>query len=75
MKLNKQSTTEALTLNVIALLTGINPKSLKNTLFRLSKAGLISRSDQKNGRGGWVKYQINKHIVKEIQQKIDLLTL
>ena len=59
MRINKSDTTEELTLETIATLTGVNPKSLKNTLFRLTSAGGLIRPDQKVGRGGWVKYQIN----------------
>ena len=69
MKINKSDTTDELNLESISKLTGINQKSLKNTLFRLSDAGIIARADQKIGRGGWVKYQLNAHIISEIQQK------
>ncbi|MBA2655557.1 MAG: hypothetical protein H0U70_01060 [Tatlockia sp.] len=68
MRLNKAEATEELTLETISNLTGVNQKSLKNTLFRLTSAGVISRSDQKIGRGGWVKYQINSDIINEIKQ-------
>ncbi|AOU90872.1 hypothetical protein LEAN103870_15250 [Legionella anisa] len=73
IRLNKSDMTEELTLETIATLTGINPKSLKNTLFRLTSAGVIIRADQKVGRGGWVKYQINSEIIEQIQQA-DFLT-
>lgn len=69
MKINKSDTTDELTLESISNLTGVNQKSLKNTLFRLNSAGVLIRADQKVGRGGWVKYKINKSIIKEIQQK------
>ena len=69
MRINKSDTTDELTLESISKLAGVNQKSLKNTLFRLSDAGLIIRSDQKIGRGGWVKYQLNANIIREIQQK------
>lgn len=68
MKFNRSDTTNELTLEAIASLSGVNQKSLKNTLFRLSRAGVIMRSDQKNGRSGWVKYQINTQILEEIRQ-------
>jgi hypothetical protein len=68
IRLNKSEMTDELTLETIATLTGINPKSLKNTLFRLTSAGVIIRADQKIGRGGWVKYQINSEIIEQIQQ-------
>ncbi|MFP3773670.1 hypothetical protein SC813_15570 [Legionella pneumophila serogroup 1] len=68
IRINKSDMTEELTLEAIAALTGINPKSLKNTLFRLTSAGVIIRADQKVGRGGWVKYQINSEIIEQIQQ-------
>jgi predicted transcriptional regulator len=41
----------------LSFLTGVNKNSLKNTLFRLSDAGLIIRPDQKVGRGGRGKYK------------------
>ena len=68
IRLNKSEMTDELTLETIATLTGINPKLLKNTLFRLTSAGVIIRADQKIGRGGWVKYQINSEIIEQIQQ-------
>lgn len=67
MKVNKSDSTEELTLETIANLAGVNHKSLKNTLFRLIKAGFLSRVEQKNGRGGWVKYKVNEKIVAEIK--------
>lgn len=69
MRVNKSDTTEELTLEMIAELSRVNIKSLKNTLFRLTKGGYLKRSEQKNGRGGWVKYKINEKIVNEIQEK------
>ncbi|WP_028389170.1 hypothetical protein [Legionella fairfieldensis] len=69
MRVNKAEITEELTLEAISNLTGVNKKSLKNTLFRLTNAKVISRVDQKIGRGGRVKYQINPSIINEIQQK------
>ena len=58
--------TEELTLDAISALSGVNKKSLKNTLFRLSSSGVIIRAEQKIGRGGWVKYQLPSYIVDEI---------
>lgn len=69
MKINKSDITDELTLESISKLTGVNQKSLKNTLFRLNNAGVLIRADQKVGRGGWVKYKINSNIIREIQQK------
>ncbi|WP_133137682.1 hypothetical protein [Legionella rowbothamii] len=69
IKINKSDTTDELTLESISKLTQVNQKSLKNTLFRLNNAGILIRADQKVGRGGWVKYKINTHIIREIQQK------
>lgn len=54
---------------LISKITGVNQKSLKNTLFRLNNGGLLIRVDQKIGGGGWVKYKINDNIIKEIQEK------
>ncbi len=67
IQLNDLVTTKELTLNEISMLSGVNKKSLKNTLFRLASAGLIIRSDQKVGRGGWVKYSIHSDIRDEIK--------
>ncbi|HGB7252651.1 TPA: hypothetical protein ACIX4Y_002067, partial [Legionella pneumophila] len=69
IKINKSDSTDELTLEMIANIAGVNQKSLKNTLFRLTNAGVLIRADQKVGRGGWVKYKINSEIIKEIQQK------
>lgn len=69
MRVNKTDVTEELTLEMIANLASVNQKSLKNTLFRLTKAGFLSRVEQKNGRGGWVKYKINNQIIRELEQK------
>ncbi|WP_419421636.1 hypothetical protein ACNVED_16810 (plasmid) [Legionella sp. D16C41] len=70
MKVNKSDTTEELTLKMIANLAEVNYKSLKNTLFRLTSSGILSRVDQKSGRGGWVKYKINEQIVNELQETL-----
>ena len=67
IQLNDSFTTKELTLDEISMLSGVNKKSLKNTLFRLVSAGLIIRSDQKLGRGGWVKYTIHPEIRDEIK--------
>ena len=66
-QINDLCTTKELTLDEISILSGVNKKSLKNTLFRLTKAGFLIRIEQKIGRGGWVKYKINDHIKNEIQ--------
>ena len=67
IQMNDLFTTKELTLDEISMLSGVNKKSLKNTLFRLVSAGLITRSDQKLGRGGWVKYEIHSEIRDEIK--------
>jgi len=65
--MNDFLTTKELTLDEIAISSGVNKKSLKNTLFRLVSAGCISRVDQKVGRGGWVKYDLNLSLKNEIK--------
>ena len=65
--MNDLLTTKELTLDEISILSGVNKKSLKNTLFRLISAGFIARSDQKIGRGGWVKYELNIGLKNEIK--------
>jgi len=49
------------------MMAGVNKKSLKNTLFRLTSAGYIIRADQKIGRGGWVKYKLNAILHDELR--------
>ena len=66
IQMNDYLTTRELTLDEIAISAGVNKKSLKNTLFRLSNAGFIIRAEQKVGRGGWVKYQLNQDLKNEI---------
>ena len=66
IQMNDYVTTKELTLDEIAVSAGVNKKSLKNTLFRLASAGFITRADQKVGRGGWVKYQLNQDLKNEI---------
>ena len=65
--MNNSLTTKELTLDEIAMMTGVNKKSLKNTLFRLASNGYIFRADQKIGRGGWVKYRLNPALQDEIK--------
>ena len=65
--MNDSVTTKELTLDELSILSGVNKKSLKNTLFRLNNAGFIIRSDQKLGRGGWVKYSLNSLLNEEIK--------
>ena len=67
IQMNELHTTKELTLDEISLLSNVNKKSLKNTLFRLVSAGFIRRSDQKIGRGGWVKYELNSDLKDEIK--------
>ena len=65
--MNDLLTTKELTLDEIAMIAGVNKKSLKNTLFRLTSAKYIIRTDQKIGRGGWVKYKLNHTLQDEIK--------
>ena len=67
-KRNGDYTTDELTLDLISALSGVGKKSLKNTLFRLNVEGVIKRVEQKDGRGGWVKYKIADSIIKEIER-------
>ena len=58
--------TQAMTLDKISIIAGINKKSLKNTLFRMIKSGVLMRTGYKDGRGGWSKYGIKQSIIDEI---------
>ena len=40
--------------------------SVKTTIKRLIKKGLINRIDFKNGRGGWSTYSISEHVFQEL---------
>ena len=66
IQLNDGLITRELTLDEISIMAGINKKSLKNTLFRLTSTGLIIRSDQKVGRGGWVKYRLHSVLMSDL---------
>lgn len=68
IKMNGSNTTEELTLEHISFLSGVNIKSLKNTLFRLRSTGLIINADQKAGRGGWVRYSLHNELFKQISE-------
>lgn len=59
--------TEELTLDLISVSSGVNKKSLKNLLFRLTHAGIIERYLHKKGRGGWVIYKISEEIYRELE--------
>ena len=68
IKMNGAKSTVELTLENIAQMSGVNIKSLKNTLFRLRAAGLLLCVDQKVGRGGWVKYSLNEELIKQMTE-------
>jgi transcription initiation factor IIE alpha subunit len=61
--------TERLRLDRISYLTSVNKSSLKNTLFRMIKAGLIARTEYRDGRGGWSRYTINPKLIKQLTMK------
>ena len=61
--------TQEMSLEKISIIAGINKKSLKNTLHRLIKNGVLIRTEYKDGRGGWSKYALNEKIFNELQHK------
>ena len=66
IQLNDGLITRTLTLDEISIMASVNKKSLKNTLFRLTNAGFILRTEQKVGRGGWVKYRLHSDLMNEL---------
>ncbi|HAU0311393.1 TPA: hypothetical protein JBF89_13170 [Legionella pneumophila] len=75
MKMNDQKQTEELTLESIANFSGINISSVKNTLYRLTQSKILTRVDQKNGRGGWVKYSLSEDMIAQIDEQSAIFSL
>ena len=48
----------------IALTLGIHLGSLKKIISRLKEKSALTTTEKKEGRGGWVKYKINKKLIK-----------
>ena len=64
--INGNRTTSRLTLPYIAEAAKVNKKSLKNSIWRLKQKGFLKVKTIKEGRGGWVIYEIPKDIFLEI---------
>lgn len=64
----RSRTTEPLTLEHIAKSLNIRTGSVKTTLRRLEEKECICRSDFKNGRGGWSRYELATHVFTAVLQ-------
>lgn len=72
-RINGGNVTQELTLDYIASVTNVTKKSIKTSINRLKQKSCISRVDYKDGRGGWVKYEISQHLFTELLQHEGLL--
>jgi len=59
-------TTQRLNLSYISEISNVKKTSLKNTIWRLKDKGFIKTKEYKDGRGGWVVYEIPKEVFLEI---------
>ena len=64
--INKNSVTPPITLEYIASHSNTSAKTIKTTIQRLVKAGLIIRISSKSGRGGWSSYTLSEDIFTSI---------
>lgn len=64
----RSRTTEPLTLEHLAKSLSIRTGSVKTTLRRLEEKQCIYRSDFKNGRGGWSRYELPNYIFNAVLQ-------
>ena len=67
IKHRKDIETQEMTLEKVSFLAGVNQKSVKNSLYRMTSIGVIIRTAHKQGRGGWSKYKINPKIFMELE--------
>jgi hypothetical protein len=64
---NGNRLTQRLTLSYIADLSGVRKTSLKNTIWRLKNKGFLITKEYREGRAGWVIYEIPREIFLEIR--------
>jgi predicted transcriptional regulator len=60
------SETAPLTIEYVASVCNSPISSIRKTIQRMIKKGFLIRSDHKDGRGGWTKYQLPENIYQEI---------
>lgn len=65
-KNSRSKTTEALTLEHIAMSIKRNTGAVRTTIQRLEKKGCLLRAGFKNGRGGWTRYELPDNIYHEV---------
>ncbi|MGJ3502276.1 hypothetical protein PsalN5692_03629 (plasmid) [Piscirickettsia salmonis] len=60
--------TGALKINEIAITLGSNRATIKQSLLRLRRKGVIKVFEHKNGRGGWTKFLIEESIFRSLKE-------
>ncbi|QGP56862.1 hypothetical protein PsalMR5_04798 (plasmid) [Piscirickettsia salmonis] len=60
--------TQALKISEIAITLGSNRATIKQSLLRLRRKGILIISEQKNGRGGWTKFAIEESIFRNLKE-------
>ena len=63
---NASDVTPPISISYLAEMAKSSIKSVKVTIQRLAKKGVISKHRFKNGRGGWTQYKIEKRIYSEL---------
>lgn len=64
--LTGQNLTQKITLDYLASTANVNKKSLKTTMNRLKRKGVIIVAEYKDGRGGWTKYNLANNVYEDI---------
>ena len=67
-KKNRSDTTNPITVDYLVNQLNSEKKTLKTSIYRLEKKGVIIRKEFKNGRGGWTRYSLPNEIYAEILQ-------
>jgi len=65
-KENASELTPPISISHLAQTAGSPVRSVKVTIQRLAKKGILSKDKFKNGRGGWTQYRIEKGIYSEL---------
>jgi hypothetical protein len=66
-QINGNRFTQRLTLSYIADMSGVKKASLKNTIWRLKNKGFLITKEYREGRAGWVIYEIPRETFLEIR--------
>ena len=65
-KINRTKITNPISIEYLAKACNSNVFSIKKSIQRLEKKGIIFRAEFKNGRSGWTKYELTENVYKEI---------